>query len=83
MSKLWFNFFFSRITALSKKLTAMDENISCDPLYLAKVRSLFLGSTRKLIWLVSLMASVCFQVGRERPRFDLDDYDSVPQKFNI
>lgn len=46
-----------RIMALSRKLTAMDENISCDPLYLAKA-------------------------GRERPRFDLDDYDSV-QKFNI
>ncbi|XP_024031338.1 COP9 signalosome complex subunit 3 [Morus notabilis] len=47
-----------RIMALSRKLTAMDENISCDPLYLSKA-------------------------GRERPRFDLDDYDSVPQKFNI
>ncbi|PON95305.1 Winged helix-turn-helix DNA-binding domain containing protein [Trema orientale] len=47
-----------RIMALSRKLTAMDEQISCDPLYLAKA-------------------------GRERPRFDLDDYDSVPQKFNI
>ncbi|XP_062105512.1 COP9 signalosome complex subunit 3 [Humulus lupulus] len=47
-----------RIMMLSRKLTSMDENISCDPLYLAKA-------------------------GRERPRFDLDDYDSVPQKFNI
>lgn len=28
---------FSRIMALSKKLTAMDELLSCDPLYLAKV----------------------------------------------
>ncbi|KAK6928491.1 Proteasome component (PCI) domain [Dillenia turbinata] len=47
-----------RIMTLSKKLTAMDENISCDPLYLAKV-------------------------GRERQRYDFDDFDSVPQRFNI
>ncbi|KAG6790007.1 hypothetical protein POTOM_006150 [Populus tomentosa] len=47
-----------RIMTLSKKLTAMDELISCDPLYLAKV-------------------------GRERQRFDFDDFDPVPQKFNI
>ncbi|XP_034707772.1 COP9 signalosome complex subunit 3 [Vitis riparia] len=47
-----------RIMALSKKLTTMDELISCDPLYLAKA-------------------------GRERQRFDFDDYDTVPQKFNI
>lgn len=47
-----------RIITLSKKLTAVDELISCDPLYLAKV-------------------------GKERQRFDFDDFDSVPQKFNI
>ncbi|WCJ27498.1 COP9 signalosome complex subunit 3 [Euphorbia peplus] len=47
-----------RIMELSKKLTAMDEHMSCDPLYLAKA-------------------------GRERQRFDFDDFDSVPQKFNI
>ncbi|KAJ0051764.1 hypothetical protein Pint_02942 [Pistacia integerrima] len=47
-----------RIMALSKKLTAMDELLSCDPLYLAKA-------------------------GRERQRFDFDDFDTVPQKFNI
>ncbi|XP_065877686.1 COP9 signalosome complex subunit 3 [Euphorbia lathyris] len=47
-----------RIMKLSKKLTAMDEHMSCDPLYLAKA-------------------------GRERQRFDFDDFDSVPQKFNI
>ncbi|XP_038886130.1 COP9 signalosome complex subunit 3 [Benincasa hispida] len=47
-----------RIMTLAKKLTAMDENISSDPLYLAKA-------------------------GRERQRFDYDDFDSVPQKFNI
>ncbi|KAK9272295.1 hypothetical protein L1049_002666 [Liquidambar formosana] len=47
-----------RIMALSKKLTAMDEHISSDALYLAKV-------------------------GRERQRFDFDDFDTVPQKFNI
>ncbi|KAL8153258.1 hypothetical protein V2J09_011018 [Rumex salicifolius] len=47
-----------RIITLSKKLTAIDESMSCDPSYLAKV-------------------------GRERQRFDFDDLDSVPQKFNI
>ncbi|XP_062151582.1 COP9 signalosome complex subunit 3 [Alnus glutinosa] len=47
-----------RIMALSRKLTAIDEQISCDPLYLAKA-------------------------GRERQRFDFDDFDTVPQKFNI
>ncbi|KAK2661523.1 hypothetical protein Ddye_000097 [Dipteronia dyeriana] len=47
-----------RIMALSKKLTGMDELLSCDPLYLAKA-------------------------GRERQRFDFDDFDTVPQKFNI
>ncbi|PSR87499.1 COP9 signalosome complex subunit 3 like [Actinidia chinensis var. chinensis] len=47
-----------RIMALSKKLTAMDEHMSCDSQYLAKA-------------------------GRERQRFDFDDFDTVPQKFNI
>ncbi|XP_060186873.1 COP9 signalosome complex subunit 3-like [Lycium barbarum] len=47
-----------RIMAVSKKLTSMDELMSCDPMYLAKV-------------------------GREKQRFDFDDFDSVPQRFNI
>ncbi|KAJ7974766.1 COP9 signalosome complex subunit 3 [Quillaja saponaria] len=47
-----------RIMALSRKLTAMDEQISCDQLYLSKA-------------------------GRERHRYDFDDFDSVPQRFNI
>ncbi|OMP05542.1 hypothetical protein COLO4_08766 [Corchorus olitorius] len=47
-----------RLMSLSKKLTAMDELMSCDPLYLAKA-------------------------GRERQRFDFDDFDTVPQRFNI
>ncbi|KAF2305982.1 hypothetical protein GH714_009245 [Hevea brasiliensis] len=47
-----------RMMELSKKLTTMDELMSCDPLYLAKA-------------------------GRERQRFDFDDFDTVPQKFNI
>nr|KJB76443.1 hypothetical protein B456_012G088900 [Gossypium raimondii] len=47
-----------RLMTLSKKLTVMDELISCDPLYLGKA-------------------------GRERQRFDFDDFDSVPQRFNI
>ncbi|KAL1352724.1 COP9 signalosome complex subunit 3 [Arachis duranensis] len=46
-----------RIMALSRKLSAMDEQISCDQLYLSKV-------------------------GRERQRYDFDDFD-VPTKFNI
>ncbi|KAL9236545.1 hypothetical protein vseg_011199 [Gypsophila vaccaria] len=47
-----------RIMGLSRKLSAVDEQISCDPLYLAKV-------------------------GKERQRFDFDDFDGVPQRFNI
>ncbi|CAI0456872.1 unnamed protein product [Linum tenue] len=47
-----------RLMTLSKKLTNMDEQMSCDSLYLAKA-------------------------GRERQRFDFDDFDSVPQKFNM
>lgn len=47
-----------RIMTLSKKLTAMDELISCDPLYLAKV-------------------------GRERQRFDFDDFDPVPDRKSV
>ncbi|XP_073261639.1 COP9 signalosome complex subunit 3-like [Populus alba] len=46
------------IMTLSKKLNAVDELLSCDPLYLAKA-------------------------GRERQRFDFDDFDPVSQKFNI
>ncbi|XP_020672830.2 COP9 signalosome complex subunit 3-like, partial [Dendrobium catenatum] len=45
-----------RLMALSKKLTAIDEHISCDPAYITKI-------------------------GRERPRLDFDDFDSVPHKF--
>ncbi|KAJ6959831.1 hypothetical protein NC653_038019 [Populus alba x Populus x berolinensis] len=48
----------SMIMTLSKKLNAVDELLSCDPLYLAKA-------------------------GRERQRFDFDDFDPVSQKFNI
>ncbi|KAK9674315.1 hypothetical protein RND81_12G225500 [Saponaria officinalis] len=47
-----------RIMGLSRKLSAVDEQISCDPMYLAKV-------------------------GKERQRFDFDDFDGVPQRFNI
>uniref|UniRef100_A0A2P2KLT1 COP9 signalosome complex subunit 3 n=1 Tax=Rhizophora mucronata TaxID=61149 RepID=A0A2P2KLT1_RHIMU len=52
------DFSIQRIMALSKKLTTMDELVSCDPSYLAKA-------------------------GRERQRFDFDDFDTVPQKFNL
>ncbi|GLJ36631.1 hypothetical protein SUGI_0737010 [Cryptomeria japonica] len=45
-----------RIMALSRKLTSIDEQVSCDHAYLSKV-------------------------GRERSRFDIDDFDTVPQKF--
>ncbi|KAK2969810.1 hypothetical protein RJ640_028090 [Escallonia rubra] len=47
-----------RMMALSKKLTAMDEKMSCDPSYVSKA-------------------------GRERQRFDFDDFDGVPQRFNL
>ncbi|KAJ7970690.1 COP9 signalosome complex subunit 3 [Quillaja saponaria] len=47
-----------RIMALSRKLTVMDEQISCDQLYLSKA-------------------------GRDRQRYDFDDFDSVPQRFNL
>lgn len=47
-----------RLMIPSKKITLMDELMSCDPLYLSK------GS-------------------RERQKFDFDDYDSVPQRFNV
>lgn len=48
-----------RIMMLSRKLTDMDEQLSCDPLYLAKA-------------------------GKERQRFDFDDFDTVPSsKFTI
>lgn len=45
-----------RLMALSKKLSSIDEHISCDPAYLTKI-------------------------GRERQRFDFDDFDPVPHKF--
>lgn len=45
-----------RVMALSRKLTSMDESMSCDPLFLGKV-------------------------GRERTRFDFDDFDTP--KFSI
>ncbi|KAM3211435.1 hypothetical protein ACQJBY_064917 [Aegilops geniculata] len=45
-----------RLMALSKKLTSIDQNISCDHAFLMKS-------------------------GRERARFDYDDFDSVPHKY--
>ncbi|WVZ95341.1 hypothetical protein U9M48_041122 [Paspalum notatum var. saurae] len=45
-----------RLTALSKKLVSIDENMSCDPAYLMKT-------------------------GRDRGRFDYDDFDTVPHKY--
>ncbi|KAI3474980.1 hypothetical protein Pfo_030291 [Paulownia fortunei] len=47
-----------RIMMLSKKLTTMNEIMSCDPSYLGKS-------------------------GKERQRFDFDDFDTVPAKFSI
>ncbi|PHU18899.1 COP9 signalosome complex subunit 3 [Capsicum chinense] len=47
-----------RIVALSKKMTSMDELMSCDPMYLSKV-------------------------GREKHRYDFDDFDGAPQRFNF
>lgn len=45
-----------RIMALTKKLSTLEEQISCDPAYVTKG-------------------------GRDRTRFDFDDFDSVPHKF--
>ncbi|KAL5717699.1 hypothetical protein ACHQM5_010672 [Ranunculus cassubicifolius] len=47
-----------RLMVLSKKLSDVDEQMSCDPTYLGKA-------------------------GRERHRYDFDDLDSVPQRFNM
>ncbi|XP_073144959.1 COP9 signalosome complex subunit 3 [Henckelia pumila] len=47
-----------RAMTLSKKLTTMNELMSCDLSYLGKV-------------------------GKEQKRFDFDDFDTVPSKFNI
>ncbi|PHT61245.1 COP9 signalosome complex subunit 3 [Capsicum annuum] len=47
-----------RIVVLSKKMTSMDELMSCDPMYLSKV-------------------------GREKHRYDFDDFDGAPQRFNF
>ncbi|AQK51013.1 COP9 signalosome complex subunit 3 [Zea mays] len=44
-----------RLTALSKKLASIDQNMSCDTAYL--------------------------MTGRDRGRFDYDDFDSVPHKY--
>lgn len=44
----YFLYGHSRIMALSKKLTTMDELISCDPLYLAKV-SLFICVRHRIL----------------------------------
>ncbi|XP_041996173.1 COP9 signalosome complex subunit 3-like isoform X3 [Salvia splendens] len=52
------DFSIQRIMRLSKKLTTMNEVMSCDPSYLGKV-------------------------GKERQRFDYDDFYTVPSKFTI
>ncbi|KAG6382472.1 hypothetical protein SASPL_157860 [Salvia splendens] len=52
------DFSIQRIMMLSKKVTTMNEVMSCNPSYLGKV-------------------------GRERQRFDYDDFDTVPSKFNL
>lgn len=69
--------------ALSRKLTTMNENISCDPMYLAKVAYFKLQDEQVVIPLMIHNLPAYFQVGRERQRFDFDDYDPVPQRFNI
>jgi hypothetical protein len=97
--KLMNSFFFfvfilsnHRIMALSRKLTAMNENISCDPLFLGKVVyfhiiswtccNIFFCFFIELVVILFIITAY-FQVGRERQRFDFDDFDPVPQKFNI
>lgn len=67
--------------ALSKKLRSIDEQISCDPAYVSKV------STVNYYCHLLLYRVVCdwffnfSQIGRERPKFDFDDFDSVPHRF--
>ncbi|XP_042463912.1 COP9 signalosome complex subunit 3-like isoform X1 [Zingiber officinale] len=50
------DFSIQRLMALSKKLSSLDDNLSCDPQYLSKV-------------------------GKERQKFDFDEFDSVSHKF--
>ncbi|XP_042461666.1 COP9 signalosome complex subunit 3-like isoform X4 [Zingiber officinale] len=50
------DFSIQRLMVLSKKLSSLDEHLSCDPTYLSKI-------------------------GKERQRFDFDEFDSVPHKF--
>lgn len=66
--------------------------MSCDPQYLAKVSlSLpFVFIFAELVCINYLITDhtirvyyVYVQAGRERQRFDFDDFDTVPQKFNI
>lgn len=69
---------------LSKKLTSMDELMSCDPMYLAKVKTLLKSSvTNSVIFSKFNLCLLAMQVGREKQRFDFDDFDSVPQKFTV
>ncbi|KAH8942310.1 hypothetical protein BDL97_14G092300 [Sphagnum fallax] len=44
------------IVRLAKKLTSVDEQVSCDQVYLSKI-------------------------GRDRPRYETEDFDIVPQKM--
>lgn len=60
----------------------MDEQISCDQLYLSKVRVVFYRFILLSELAHKILINVTTQVGRERQRYDFDDYD-VPQKFNI
>lgn len=69
--------------ALSRKLTATDEQISCDQLYLSKVcLTVFILLSKLPCKILLTNKSDCTQAGRERQRYDFDDFD-VPQKFNI
>lgn len=86
-----------RIMRLSKKLTAMNEVMSCDPSYLGKVhiqfflcciRHSYVSAAAKLDSLVSspnciYLVVLPIQVGKERQRFDYDDFDTVPSKFIV
>jgi len=61
----------------------MDEQISCDQLYLSKVCVQLLGYLNICVnYFLTNKRDLRAQAGRERQRYDFDDFD-VPQKFNI
>ena len=67
-------------------VAAMDEQISCDHAYLSRV--CYVISHKSQYSVVIIMTDVldlcllfCYQIGRDRSRYDLEDFDLVPQKM--